>query len=459
MKQCLLTALSFLLINCSPINVQIKSAQFINSTVPNDAPCTYINTLFQKNIEDAIQDNLNPYLVKLRMNRALRQMLSRDIDSQLIKNYTEKWLLFFKEFRNYQNTDLKQNHSSEQILKQYFKDFLEISKTLNLQCIYEESYDYFIKTGEWNIPFFNSIKTTNHKTVYGAKKVMSTVYQSCDVVTAKTISMEDTLNIKGVSIIQKHSQGGWNRKIIDKQKLFNSHFYLKYSSNLCHNVTASPVIYDFGGKPSFYSSPFSTLDFFTNQGSGSAYLGIDCSGFVFSALASSGLRLKPNQPIQLSDVLNIGAANFKTSGKFKCLETIDTSHDIPFQEGDIIASKNHVLIVDTIFNNDPFGLKSITNSESCNSLDPKNFNFIVIQSSPTIGINRMHAREFDSNNYYTNIEVGLKKLAEFLCFKKFQKKSKKFSEVSVIRHKQTEECIEKEIYLQNQECLKYCSSI
>ena len=323
--------------------------------------------------------------------------------------------------------------------------------------MYEESYSHFLETGQWDIPLFDSIKKNNHLLVYGAQKVMSTVYQSCNAIKRPTISMEDTLNIKGVAISEKHNQGGWRRKIVNKDQLIDSHYYLKNrNSPLCHNLTVSPLIYDFGGKPSFYSNPLPTLDFFTNQGSGSHHLGMDCSGFVFSALAGSGLRLVPYEPLQVSHVLDIGAANFKTPIDFPCLEVIKPTHLYPFKEGDIIASSNHIVIVDSINNEDPFQLKSITDIEACKNLKVKDFNFVVIQSSPVLGINRMNIKELEQEKYYSSFSKGVEKMAQFLCLKKLGVKGKKFSEISIIRHKQTEECKESEVYLKHQECLKHC---
>ena len=49
----------------------------------------------------------------------------------------------------------------------------------------------------------------------------------------------------------------------------------------CKDIRKFPLIYDYGGKPNTDSG---TLNFFVNSGDGTSVLGIDCSGYVFSAI-------------------------------------------------------------------------------------------------------------------------------------------------------------------------------
>ncbi len=315
---------------------------------------------------------------------------------------------------------------------------------------------------KWDIRWFYAMKKNVHPLIYGARKVMATAYQSCSALDLPLMSTSQ--HTKGIKVVSKHPSGyGWRRTITNLHAVNSSHYYLKHSSvpqnKQCLNINSFPLIYDYGGKP---STSLSAINLFRNSGSGSKYLGVDCSGFVSSAMASAGLRLKPDVFIRPIHVKGINSWMFKNAHKNKlfCLVQQDISHQNPLQEGDIIASNSHVFIVE-FTGHDPFNLNNVKSSSKCHSRKIKlnDLNFTVIQSSAHnngVGINRMHIRNA-ANGLHT-ITKGLKKSASRACYKMFgQETHTNINEISILRHASDEPaCRDREIYLNNQECLQTC---
>ena len=463
--------LSLLLWLCFLLIPSIASSSNIKKALPSEQhsslspqKCAKLNAYIRKQIQVHFQHHSTMEGVRLPIIKAIESIIPEKGDFHLIPEYTEKLLIYYEmnhflKIKDIQSqiTDTVFNAYKEKLITAA-KNFQEISNKIQLNCLYQESLKFFQEQGEWDIPLFNEMKPHLNPVVYGARKVMSTVYQSCDINEIPPITMQEALNIHGVKKIYRHKMGGWHRKISNIETLLDSHYYISHTDTfLCHNIKTHPLIYDFGGKPSVHSTPFNTLNFFQNYGSGSSLLGIDCSGFVFSSLASAGLRMKPNENIKLSRIINIGAKDFYASNHFKCLTRVPITSTPFLQEGDIVSDSSHVFIVDKILSSDPFHLNSITQKKDCHNLDVKDFQFIVIQSSPNIGINRMHVKEFTKGKgYYRKIELGLKQAGIALCYKKFGVKKKISNKLRVIRHTQSPECKEKEVYLTNQHCLKSC---
>ncbi|MDE0518238.1 MAG: hypothetical protein OXH36_01585 [Bdellovibrionales bacterium] len=146
--------------------------------------------------------------------------------------------------------------------------------------------------------------------------------------------------------------------------------------------------------------------------------------------------------------------------KLSCLQQQDILPGNPIQSGDIIASNSHVFIVE-FTGVDPLNLESFRNSNECHSsqITRKDLNFTVIQSSAHnngVGINRMHIR--DAIDGLTTLTRGLKKTVSRACYHKFGIKAHdNINEISILRHaSHVSACRDREIYLENQECLKSC---
>jgi len=359
------------------------------------------------------------------------------------------------------------------------------AKALNSQCLKEDNSDNMYgenqptenvdrhgnhsakdssnDLGKWDILWFHKMRKTLHPLVYGARKVMSTAYQSCSVLDMPLMStsFEDT---KGIRRVSRHSNGrGWRRDISNLNAVNNTHYYLNQlsvpNSNQCFNIHSAPLIYDFGGKP---STSMRSINLFKNSGSGSNSLGIDCSGFVTSAMASAGLRLKHGVFIRPIHVKGINAWMFKKSqrNKFSCLQKQQISPENPLRSGDIVASNTHIFIVEFV-HDDPFSLKAVQSSAECHSKRIKldNMKFSIIQSSPHnngIGINRMLIG--DAVGSFNTISRGLKRTASRVCYKMFgQNYHSNINEISILRHASDDPaCRDREIYLDHQECLESC---
>ncbi|MDE0119612.1 MAG: hypothetical protein OXM55_06365 [Bdellovibrionales bacterium] len=373
--------------------------------------------------------------------------------------------------------------NNEEFINELTETFLELdknAKALNQECQKEESLTYIAQDtdtpltasektdvpsdskGEWDIEWFYKMKRNTHPLVYGARKVMSTAYQSCSVLDLPLMSSGHS--ITGIQRVSMHSSGnGWRRVVTNLNALGHSHYYLRGASipnyPQCLNVRHYPLIYDYGGKP---ATSLHSINLFTNSGSGSKALGVDCSGFVTTAMASAGLRLKHKVFIRPIHVKGINSWMFKNArrNKLSCLQQQDILPTNPIQSGDIIASNSHVFIVE-FSGADPLNLKRFRNSNECHSskIKREDLNFTVIQSSAHnngVGINRMHIR--DAIDGLSTLTRGLKKTASRACYQMFGIKAHdNINEISILRHaSDVSACRDREIYLKNQECLKSC---
>ena len=333
------------------------------------------------------------------------------------------------------------------------------AKALNKNCP-EELPSYLPKTDftqeyQWNIEWFHTMKRRNHPVVYGAKKVMAIAYQSCN-------SLDLSLMPKNY-ITQGIKGNKYSRTIVNTNAVKESHYYLSQiqipNRQQCINIKSFPVLYDFGGKP---STTIHSMNLFKDHG-GASILGLDCSGFVTTALASAGLRLGFNVPLVPRDIHEINTWFLKEPKRknFSCLIKQNITSENPIQPGDIITSNGHVIIIDEV-RTDPFSLNSITNFEQCHfqQMRDEQFQFSIIQSSAinnAVGINRMKFSE--SAFFMGSLKTGLQKTASRICYKKFgQIRHQNISEISVLRHNVHEpKCRQPEIHLKNQECLLFCT--
>ena len=348
-------------------------------------------------------------------------------------------------------------------LKAIFAELDKNAKILNSNCQDEEESFYAkggAKTSQERAFIWE--EHTIHPLVYGARRVMATAYQSCSVLDMPPMPLGHTT--KGIRIQSRHPSGiGYRRAITNLSTLNQSHYYLKnISANRnnprCLNVRNSPLIYDFGGKPSTIKN---SINLFRNAGSGSKALGVDCSGFVASAMAHAGLRLKPRVFIRPVHVKAVSSWMLKATRKnrLSCLKEQDILTENPLQVGDIIASNYHTVIVDSIAP-DPFGLSSVKQAEQCHSrkMSTNRFNFTVLQSSAHnngIGINRMRIRDSAEGA----IKRGLERVASRACYKMFGKNTHlNIGEISILRHISDDSaCRNKQIYMEHEECIEECA--
>ncbi len=302
--------------------------------------------------------------------------------------------------------------------------------------------------------------------VYGQQKIIATAYQSCSVLESRPMNAS-TPELQGVVQTGRHPSGaGWIREIGDLVKVNATHYYVHGQSlakSSCTDVRKSPPIYDFGGKPYVSSSRPLELDLFKDAGSGGKGLGIDCSGYVFSALAVAGLKMDPDpkKPLKGNLVFGIGSGAFKEpqSNGLKCLAKVDVSKSAALSVGDVVAINGHVVMIDSV-GADPYGLSRAKSVSDCNSsvLKSSGFDFVISQSSPSkgaVGINRYEAKDYLAGS--STYRDGLTRYAVAACRVKFGATAGLNSpSLSVVRHKKTPECVVAPLVAKHEDCIHSC---
>lgn len=299
--------------------------------------------------------------------------------------------------------------------------------------------------------------------VLGENWTFATAYQSCQTLVAPVLTSQ-TGDIQGISIVGKHPDGIGNKRVIgDLDKVQTTHPYIKdvsgYDSK-CFNVRRNPLIYDYGGKPFATMQANSPLDLFKNNGDGTQVLGIDCSGYVYTAMAAAGLKFKAGRPLKASDSWAWGSTSYlePENNGMTCLKKIAVSATASLMAGDIVAVRGHVILVNKV-GEDPFGIHGAKTPQDCETLTSKNFDFVIAQSSPSVGgvgINHFEAREYLPTSLKMN--DGLQKYAYYACLAKINNKTytPNLGTLSVIRHKGTAECMAPRVNLVREECIQSC---
>ncbi len=292
----------------------------------------------------------------------------------------------------------------------------------------------------------------------GLNRVIATAYQSCHVLDLPAMT-STTPDVVGVTRVGTHADGiGGKREITDLRSVQNTHYYIRgiASESSCLPVRNNPLIYDYGGQASVSGN---NLDFFTNAGSGTKALGVDCSAFVSAAVAMSGFRYAPGLPNKAIYTRQGSSAFIDAAASgFTCFENITVSPQKTILAGDIIGVKGHVVAIDRV-GKDPFGLALISKESECVNLNYANFDFDIAQSSPSkggIGINKFKISDYlPGENKMQAAFVGMGKQA---CLAKFQNKNikPKNSEWGFVRHKGTAECMAARTTMTGEACAQKC---
>lgn len=300
---------------------------------------------------------------------------------------------------------------------------------------------------------------------FGGRWAFATAYQSCQSVQLPSMNAQ-TPNVAGIQITGKHSDGvGSKRMIASLSQVQNSHYYVRDMRSYgqgCFNVRETPLIYDYGGKPYATTATDSPIDLFKNNGSGTTVLGIDCSAYVFSSLATVGLRLKEGRVLKASDSWAWGSTSYVEPEKngLTCLSKISVTSANSIQSGDIVAVSGHVLLIDKM-GTDPFGIRSARTESDCSKITSDSFDFSVGQSSPSkngIGINFYEARNYLPTS--AKFKTGLEKYAYYACLAKVNNRSytPNLGTLSVVRHKGTAACMAPRVKMARESCIETCSS-
>ena len=297
----------------------------------------------------------------------------------------------------------------------------------------------------------------------GGRRAFATAYQSCDVLSREPMTAS-TPAVQGIKVTGTHFDGIGSIRIVENRELVQkTHPYVKdveYSQS-CQAVSENPLIYDYGGKPSYTFQENSALDFFRNAGSGSSALGVDCSGFVFAALGTAGMKIHPDRVMKASLVVGIPARAYMepAANGMPCFDKVAMGKDGTLRSGDIVASQGHIVIIDTV-GVDPLGIANARFKDECALIHSQNFNFEVMQSSPStgaVGINRFKASDYLNTN--ASMRQGLETYARAACVARFEGRNDTAAGavVRVVRHNLSSKCRTRPIVLNRQECVQNCS--
>lgn len=301
---------------------------------------------------------------------------------------------------------------------------------------------------------------------FGGRWTLATAYQSCQTLQLPAMT-HLTPDVQGISIVGKHSDGvGSKRSISSLSKVQSTHYYIKDSTSFgpgCFNVRQTPLIYDYGGKPQATTALTSPIDLFKNSGNGTSVLGIDCSGFIFTALATAGLRVKEGRPLKASDSWAWGSSSYVEPQKngLTCLNKISVTPSANLKSGDIVAVYGHIFLIDKV-GADPFGINNARSAGDCSKLKSSQFDFTVVQSSNSkngIGLNFYEAKNYLATSQ--KMREGLEKYAYYSCLAKFNNKaySPNVGTLSVVRHKGTKECMAPRVSMARESCVQSCESM
>lgn len=293
---------------------------------------------------------------------------------------------------------------------------------------------------------------------------MATAYQSCSAGVAPSID-ELTPDVRGIAVVGRHPNGsGLIREITDLASLIRTHPYLsnyrKHSPN-CYAVVKKPMIYDYGGKPYIQTDTTETLNFFRDSGTGSDELGIDCSGYVYSALATAGLKLKSSGRLKAIGVHGVSSAMFMNpqANGLTCLDYARFTAQASLKPGDILASNGHVLVIETV-GMDPFGIAHLDSVDKCkaSNIDISRFDFTILQSSPSkrgLGIHRAEATSYLAES--SAMASGMIEHAVNACLAKFRGRiTTRSNNANLVRHLGTAACLDQPVPLVSEQCIASC---
>lgn len=307
------------------------------------------------------------------------------------------------------------------------------------------------------------INRSEPRSFLGMQWTFATAYQSCNSYIKNPLTVFET-DLRGVKTTGRHPAGGQYRVITSLSDVLSSHYYYQNESPIpqCFNFLQSPLIYDFGGKPSSRSGSY--LDFFEDDGSGTSVLGTDCSGLIYTALATAGLKVRSTEPLEARHVLAINARSYLnlSASKIDCLEYVTVDGRKTIQPGDIAAIDGHVVMIGKT-GEDPLGVLSVPNKNFCNMLTIDGFDFEVWQSSPSkngIGINRYRASDY-LHTASDSLKNGFINYAKKACQAKFDNKKAdpRTGTFAITRHKGTNECRSARVTLAREACIMNCPQL
>lgn len=394
-------------------------------------------------------------------------------ESKMSITSKEKFLLLVKEF--YSILQSIPHQTQQELLTKVSaaeigsQEDLDAEQTQSKLKVFEKKWQAFAASQDTscNDPISQpdrpiAVSDNQHPISISGLKVMATAYQSCDAIREAPLD-SDSKNISGVQIVGTHPNGVGKRRVISNvDDLMRTDPYYQKSeiASSCYDVRKFPMIYDYGGKPVASSDPNSKLNYFSNAGSGTSVLGVDCAGYVFSAIAVAGLRLSPGKQMKGSLVYGLSAKMFMEPDKngLSCFAKINVGEAGTLKAGDIISQNGHVVLVDSI-GADPLGILSVSSVSDCDHISLDRIDFVISQSSPSIGgvgINRFIAKDYLKGN--STMRSGVLAYAQQACRARLtgQNVAAKTGDIQIVRHKMTNDCLDQSIHMQGEACVEQC---
>lgn len=316
-----------------------------------------------------------------------------------------------------------------------------------------------------------------HPAAVGARRLLASYFQSCSAVDKALDS--STPNLRGVESArsyggQKGVAGGKLRRITNTQAYVDSHLILKdlkadpnYPGAQCRDATQMPPVYGYGSTARSSGGELKIFQPGAGVARGSApSAGIDCSAFISVALAAQGLKTSHNAPPY--ERLTTTGFSQRMNARNSCLGAAPVSPEDSVRPGDMInQAGSHIVMIDTV-GEDPLGIKKHSQSNSCNSITAKDFDFTYIHSGAiknSYGPSRVQANLHNGGTMWNNMVL----MARKLCVQKSRNQSAHVdskslgmsSSMSLIRHKTHEpQCVgETRMKIEGESCIDGCENL
>ncbi len=308
-------------------------------------------------------------------------------------------------------------------------------------------------------------RAPNSKVSEGIRRVINTIYQSCDAYStllrpdycqdgfigkSYCAKSQPRNNSEGDVTAFKNPEEFFSYKVAS-QPGSNVMTPVKPEGPSCRDMNKNPPIFKWGGRPQLSSKAGKvTLNLFNSgtTNNTSKFTTMDCSGFVTAAYAAAGLNLVANSPAAQATTRTL------RNGEASCVAPVTFSANQSIQSGDIAVfagGSEHSMIFDRV-GEDPFGIKDVATAPSgvtaathCRSkLDPANFDFVIAQSGLYGGrtaVSQSRAVDYIvnfGNGMMDGINAQIMQLAEDACVAKLSGVSRKAERPNagkILRHK------------------------
>ncbi len=303
----------------------------------------------------------------------------------------------------------------------------------------------------------------NSKVSEGIRRVINTIYQSCDAYSTllRPDYCQDGFIGKSYCAKSQPRDAGDLTAFRNPEEFFSYKVASQPGSNVmtpvkpenpqCRDMNKTPPVFKWGGRPQISAAAGKvTLNLFNSgtTNNPSKFTTMDCSGFVTAAFAAAGLNLVANSPTAQATTATL------RSGQASCVAPVTFSSNQSIQSGDVAVfagGSEHAMIFDRV-GDDPFGINSIapapagtTPATYCRSkLDPANFDFVIAQSGLYGGrtaVSQSRAVDYIvnfGNGMMDGINAQILQLAEDACVAKLTgvaRKAERPNAGKILRHK------------------------